>query len=652
MDSSALRATLQQLASNHRWTWVPSCRQLLASLPGADEGKHPAQVVGTLDQDQLDALLSDDELIDRVRTEISSLETLLTNAPEPTIAYCSPEFGISGSMPQYAGGLGVLAGDHLKASSDLGIPLVGVGLFYREGVFHQRLQHGQQTETYDIASASDFGAEDTGVVVQVPFPGRQVDVRVWKLQVGGVPLILLDTYVDSNRPKDRDITDGLYIGTRQHRLDQEMILGVGGARALEALGMDIAVHHLNEGHAGFIVLELIDRIIEAGDLAAARDAVRPGLVFTTHTPVPAGIDRFKRETITPYLSVWAEAWGIEVNELWDLGKDAKHPDHFNMAALCLRSASDANGVSQLHGEVSRRLFSGVGIGNEIGSITNGVHARTWTADHVQDVFDEVLGDGWGEGRGEAWQRAVSIDDERISALRREGSANLAELVAQRTEEKLDPDSLVFGFARRFAPYKRASLLFRDLDRLTGLLADDDMPIHIVMAGKAHPSDDHGKALVAEVVEFGASKGASSRFTFIPDYDMNVAHAMVQGSDVWLNNPIRPREASGTSGEKAVLNGCLNCSILDGWWAEMYEPGTGWAVEASMSEDDDRRDDEDAAAMLDAITEIRTEYHTNRPAFNDRIRKAWLTIGPKVAASRMLRDYRDSVYAPALARSRR
>jgi starch phosphorylase len=608
-------------------------------------------VVADLNRDQLDKLLSDDELIDRVRSEISSLETLLSDAPEPTIAYCSPEFGISGSMPQYAGGLGVLAGDHLKASSDLGIPMVGVGLFYREGVFHQHLEDGRQTESYQIASPSDFGAENTGVVVQVPFPGRQVDVGVWKLEVGRVPLILLDTHVDSNAPKDRDITNGLYIGSRQHRLDQEMILGVGGARALEALGMDIAVHHLNEGHAGFIVLELVDRAIENGDLAAAMDKVRPGLVFTTHTPVPAGIDRFRRSTINPYLSRWADAWGISLDELWELGRDG-HSDQFNMAAFCLRSASDANGVSQLHGEVSRGLFAGVGIGDEIGSITNGVHARTWTADHFQDAFDELLGDGWDEGRAEAWQRAVAIDDEQLASLRREGSANLADLVARRTGETLDPDSLVFGFARRFAPYKRATLLFRDLDRLSGLLADDEMPIHIVMAGKAHPSDDLGKALVAEVVEFGASREANSRFTFIPDYDMNVAHAMVQGSDVWLNNPIRPREASGTSGEKAVLNGCLNCSILDGWWAEMYEPGTGWAVGASTSDDDDRRDTEDAAAMLDAITEIRTEYHENRPAFNDRIRKAWLTMGPKVSASRMLREYRDSVYTPALARSRR
>lgn len=614
------------------------------------EAAHPAQVVRRLDQSDLDHLLSDDEFVERVQRELTALDEATLGATNPTIAYLSPEFGVSGLVPQYAGGLGILAGDHLKTASDLGIPLAGVGLFYRDGVFRQSIEGAVQSEVYHTIPAPDFGAHDTGVVVQVPFPGRAIDVRVWRMDVGSVPLVLLDTDLDSNSVADRQITDRLYAGSRQHRIDQEMVLGIGGARALKALGWDVSVHHLNEGHAGFIVLELIDRVIGNGDLARALEEVRSGLVFTTHTPVPAGIDRFERAALEPYLATWAEAWDVEATEIWALGHDEQHPGQFNMAALCLRSASGANGVSKLHGEVSRRIFGGIGIGDRIGSITNGVHARTWTAPHIQEVFDDQLGPGWADGDSDAWSHADNIEETRLEQLRRQASVNLSRLVSHRTTHLLDPDALVLGFARRFAPYKRATLLLHDRERIASLLANDEKPIHIVVAGKAHPADEPGKALVREVIEFGSSEAARGRFTFIPDYDMIVAHAMVQGSDVWLNNPIRPREASGTSGEKAVLNGCLNCSILDGWWAEMYEPEAGWAVEASSLRDPAERDADEATAMLDAIAKIRDEYYGARPVFNGRIRHAWKAIGPKVTAARMLREYQERVYTPALHRT--
>ena len=651
MDSPALREALHRLAANHRWTWVSSCRDLLFSLPSAHPDRHPVRSVSDLEAGQLDALLADTDFSDRVAAEIADLNRAMADPLTPTIAYCSPEFGIDALVPQYSGGLGVLAGDHLKASSDQGIPLVGVGLFYRHGYFDQGITDGRQSETYPTVDPAEVGAIDTGVVVRVPLPEREVAARVWRLDVGRVPLLLLDTEIEDNREEDRAIGDCLYGGDRGHRLDQEMILGVGGARALAALGWDVRVHHLNEGHAGFIVFELIDRGIEDGDLGAAVELIRPGLVFTTHTPVPAGIDRFHRDLILPYLEPWADRWGVSVDEIWAIGQDPEDEALFNMAALTLRLASHANGVSRLHGEVSRSLFSGVGIGESIASITNGVHARTWVGPDIQATFDQVLGPAWSGGDVEMWDRVGEIDDDRIARVRAAANRRLADLVSTTMGAPLDPDSLVVGFARRFAPYKRATLLLRDPDRLHRLLADQTRPVHFVFAGKAHPEDELGKALVAEVVGYSVSESAQQRFTFLPGYDMNIARTLVQGCDIWLNNPIRPREASGTSGEKAVLNGGLNCSILDGWWAEMYDGANGWAIPASDEDDPDARDAAEAASTFDTLASILDMYHTDRPVFHDRIRHSWRTLGPRVTAARMIRDYESEVYAPALQRAR-
>ena len=605
------------------------------------------QVVRGLTPEQLDDLLGNDQLIERLRHETQILDAVLDGVPDPRIAYCSPEFGLTGVIPQYAGGLGILAGDHLKTASDLEIPLAGVGLFYRYGVFRQKIEGDTQVETYEAAEPGNYGAHDTGVTVIVPFPGRDVHVKVWRLDVGRVPLILLDTDVEANSEHDRNITDRLYIGFTDHRVDQEMVLGVGGARAVQELGWPIEVHHLNEGHAGFITLELIDRALDGEDLGSAIAKVRDGLVFTTHTPVPAGIDRFDHDLITPYLETWANSWGVPVETLLELGHDPEHPGKFNMAALCLRSAGSANGVSELHGEVSRKLFSGVGLGDQIGHVTNGVHARTWTADHVQELFDDVLGEGWADGDPAAWDRVGNIPVERLESGRRLSSVTLSKLVEETTGAQLDPDALIVGFARRFAPYKRATLFMRERERLTRLLASDERPIHFVFAGKAHPSDDLGKALVSQVVSFSQSEEANGRLTFIPDYNVRIAHAMVQGCDVWLNNPIRPREASGTSGEKAVLNGGLNCSILDGWWAEMFDGQNGWAIEASEQAEPELRDDEEAASVLDTLESVVEEYHTARFVFNGRIRHAWQVLGPRVTAARMLRDYMNDYYRPIM-----
>jgi len=643
LSPETLGDDLRRLAANYQWTWAPSCRRLLQSLPTAAPGAHPAGAVALLKQAQLEQLAADPSFVARVADETGALEALLEGTPPPRIAYCSPEFGLSATFPQYAGGLGVLGGDHLKSASDLGLPLAGVGLFYGEGVFRQVIVDGGQSETYRESNPPLVGATDTGVTVQVPMPGRDVAARVWRLDVGRVPLALLDTDVDANTEEDRRITDRLYAGQRQHRLEQEMVLGVGGARALAALGWEVELHHLNEGHAGFIVLELLDRALAGSSWDDALAELRRGLVFTTHTPVPAGIDRFDADLIGPYLDIWSQRWGFPTEQLWGLGVDPEEPDKFNMAALCLRTSRSANGVSELHGDVSRKLFAGIGVGDEIGFVTNGVHARTWTGDHLQELFDDTLGQAWAAGDHAAWQRVSAIDDQRLVEARKQSSRLLADLVEAQTGDTLDPNALIVGFARRFAPYKRATLLLSRPELLGELLADERRPVHFVFAGKAHPLDDAGKSLVAEVIEAASSEVANGRITFVPDYDMDVAHAMVQGADVWLNNPIRPREASGTSGEKAVLNGALNCSILDGWWAEMYDGENGWEIPASSAHDPEVKNLEEATAMLETIAMIASEYHTAEHVFSGRIRHAWMTLGPRVTSARMLRDYQERVY---------
>ena len=644
MHLETIRSDLLRVASNYRWTWSQTTRDLLGRLPGAAPGVHPARVVSDLDDEALTEMAGDDDLMRALQEETAILGSLLEGAPAPTIAYCSPEFGLTALFPQYAGGLGVLAGDHLKSSSDLGLPLAGVGLFYREGVFRQLIVDGEQHEEYRPVDPPTVGASDTGIIVEIPFPHRVVKARVWRMDVGRVPLLLLDTDVEGNSEEDRRITDRLYAGSREHRLDQEMILGVGGARALAAMGWDIEVHHLNEGHAGFIVLELIDRLIGEVGLERALKTQRESLVFTTHTPVPAGIDRFARDTVLPYLEIWADRWSVPVDSIWEMGLDGD-PDMFNMAALCLKSSRAANGVSRLHGEVSRQLFAGVGIGDDISHVTNGVHARTWTGRHIQTMFDDVLGPAWADGEPEAWGAVTAIDDTRLREARSQSSRVLAQLVAERTGDDVDPDALIIGFARRFAPYKRATLFLRRPDLLAGLLGDVSRPIHFVFAGKAHPLDATGKGLVADLIRAGTSPEIAGRLTFIPDYEMDVSLAMVQGADVWLNNPIRPREASGTSGEKAVLNGALNCSILDGWWAEMFDGHNGWEIEPSESEDPGSRDHEEATTMLTTIGEIAAEYHDSPSLFLGRIRHAWESLGPRVTSARMVRDYRDGIYYP-------
>ncbi len=659
MDPSTIRKQLLALATSHIWTWDHDLLELLdhkrAETSDPTSPPHPVVTVTGLDDDDLDALASDAEFVGRLADQWQRAEDYLADrVNDPSVAYFSPEFGISERIPQYSGGLGILAGDHLKASSDLTVPLCAVGLFYREGFFRQGLTDGRQTERYETYEPEDLGAVDSGLTVTVPMTDHDVTARVWTVDVGRIRLILLDTDVETNTKHDRKITDRLYSGDRRHRLEQEMILGVGGARAVAALGLHPPLYHLNEGHAGFLILELIDReVADGATLTEALERIEPHLLFTTHTPVPAGIDRFAHSLINAYLAPWAERWSVKVADIAALGHDPEGADdEFNMALFCLRAAAKANGVSKLHGQVSRDLFSQVDKGAAIGSVTNGVHARTWIAPRIGEAFDEVGGPAWADGDPAAWERIAAMDATAIRNLRRRGGEILSQMVQERTGTTFDPEVLTVGFARRFATYKRADLLLRHRKQLAALLADESTPIQFVFAGKAHPADEPGKALLAHIVSFAKTKAANNRFVFVSDYDIAVAQAMYAGCDVWLNNPVRPREASGTSGEKAALNGSLNCSISDGWWDEMATDMNGWTIPASDHEDTNARDAEESKSALDIIaTEIVPAYWAGGEPWGDpwieRIRACWATLGPQVTAARMLVDYRDRLYRPML-----
>ncbi len=650
-----LESTLLQIAGNYAWTWDISARELFRRIPAmnGEASLHPAERVKLLDEDDWAGLVADPEFNELARLAHSHIPHPLHLSDDETIAYFSPEFGISEMLPQYSGGLGVLAGDHLKAASDLRMPLLGVGLFYRDGFFRQALEHGQQRERYEHNNPRFLGLTATPARVELEMAGRVVISRVWQANVGTTRLFLLDTDLEVNDEMGRRVSDRLYGGDREHRMRQEILMGIGGVRAVRQLGYEPARFHLNEGHAGFLALELLAEEVAAGlTLNQAVSAVRDRIVFTTHTPVPAGIDRFAPDLMRHYLGGWAEQAGIDMNELLELGILPGSDDHFNMAAFCIRVAGRCNGVSRLHGEVSRHMFAEVPGGKEITSVTNGVHARTWVTPQLQRLFDEKMETTeWHLPDRSTWQLVDNISDDEIREAFRVGKNRLVEMADRQlgAPTRLDPGILTIGFARRFATYKRADLLIRDRERLLSLINDPERPVQFVFAGKAHPADDPGKQVLANVVAFAEDPASNGRFIFIPGYDMGVSRAMFAGSDVWLNNPIRPREASGTSGQKAALNGVLNCSILDGWWDECFDGENGWAIESSGAEDPAERDLAEAKSLYDVLAnEIIPLYYGDgsvAPSHQwlDKVRHNWKTLGPFVSASRMVREYAERIY---------
>ena len=702
-------AALDELASNLRWSWHPPTQDLFAELDPArwKTGRQdPVALLGALSSDQLTELAGDTGFVARVDALAADLRTYLeqprwyqTYAQEQAaagvpraIAYFSAEFGITAVLPQYSGGLGILAGDHLKAASDLGAPVVGVGLFYKTGYFKQSLsREGWQHEDYPIldpdglplALLREVDGTPCDVVVALP-GGRQLVAHVWKAQVGRVPLLLLDSDVEANDEAARGITDRLYGGSGEHRLQQEMLLGIGGVRALRLWSRLTGaptpdVYHANEGHAGLMGIERIRELVEAEAMsfAEALEAVRAATVFTTHTPVPAGIDRFGTDQIRTHFGGDNAMAEVPVEQLIALGAEdypGGEAGVFNMAVMGLRLGQRANAVSQLHGEVSRNMFDGLWPGFDdrevpISSITNGVHAPTWVDRRMFELAGRHTGDAIDESV--AWDDVAQVPVDAIWAVRRQMREQLV-LEARRrlrsswlkrgvsraelgwVDSVLDPDVLTIGFARRVPTYKRLTLMLREPDRLTAMLLDPDRPVQLIIAGKSHPADDKGKSLIQQIVRFADDPAVRHRIIFLPNYDIAMAQYLYPGCDVWLNNPLRPFEACGTSGMKSALNGGLNLSILDGWWDEWFDGQNGWAIPtADGVEDPDRRDDIEAAALYDLI------QGQVAPRFYDRdeqtgLPSRWLemvshtlrTLGPKVLASRMVKDYIEQLYTPA------
>ena len=701
-------AALGALAGNLRWCWHSDTQELFASIdPDLWERvrRDPVSLLGAVSRETLDALAVDDAFVARVNACASELNAYLTGdrwfqglgADRPSaIAYFSPEYGITQAMPQYSGGLGILAGDHLKAASDLGVPIIGVGLFYRSGYFRQALSaEGWQTETYPVLDPDGLPlsllreADGTPVRIEVQLPNGLVVARVRKAQVGRVPLLMLDTDVEENSPVMRDVTDRLYGGGTDHRLRQEILLGIGGVRAIRAFcrltGHERPeVFHTNEGHAGFLGVERIRELIGDSGItfASALEAVRAGTIFTTHTPVPAGIDRFPLDLIRQAFSGPGEMRGVVVDDVLALGAETFQggdPGVFNMAVMGLRLAQRANGVSKLHGQVSREMFSGLWPGFDveevpITSITNGVHAPTWVAPaearHIPSSHDESALDA-----SDAWARLAALPDAELWTMKRAMRERLVIEARRRLRESwrlrgagdvelawignvLDPDVLTIGFARRVPSYKRLTLMLRDPRRLTALLTDKRRPVQIVVAGKAHPADDGGKRLIKDLIEFSDEAKVRNRIAFLPNYDIGMAQVLYPGCDVWLNNPLRPLEACGTSGMKAALNGALNLSIRDGWWDEWFDGDNGWAIPtADGVTDPDRRDDLEAAALYDLIEDHVAARFYDRPKggvptrWMEMVRHTLATLSPKVLASRMVKDYVTKLYQPATTSSR-
>jgi len=693
---------LVRIAMNLAWTWDHEAIDLFRRLDPKQLlwercYASPIKMLGLVSQERLVELTTDEGFLaslDRVSARLTSYLERPTWFDQAypkhglCVAYFCAEFGIVEGLRLYSGGLGILAGDHLKSASDLGIPLVAVGLMYRRGYFRQYLNaDGWQQEQYPEADyynlpiALERRSDGVPVTVEVEFPGRKVQAQVWRAQVGRVPLYLLDTDLEANGPEDRAITGYLYGGDRDMRIRQEILLGVGGIRALDTLGIEPTVCHLNEGHSAFLTLERIRRLIVRHKVgfAAAREVVAASNVFTTHTPVPAGIDVFTPDLMDRYFGPYYRQLGLSPDAFVGLGRQnpADGNEPFSMAVLAIRLSGATNGVSALHGRVSRRMWSGLWPGVPVDdlpitSITNGVHVRGWLSHDMAGLFDSYLGPRWISHPADhsIWDRVEQIPDaelwrtherrrERLVAFaRRRLRMQLEQRGAppaerEQAEEVLDPKALTIGFARRFATYKRATLLFRDSERLARILGDPQRPVQIIYAGKAHPADQEGKDFIRQVVHFARRPEFRQRIVFLEDYDIKVGRYLYQGVDVWLNTPRRPLEASGTSGMKATVNGAINISVLDGWWDEAYDGTNGWAVGRGEEYDDPGYHDQVESQAIYQMLEnevVPMFYTRGRDGLPRewvrRMKNAMRTVCPIYSASRMVKEYTERLYLPA------
>ena len=698
---------LRNIAYNLRWTWSHASIDLFRRLDRDlwdSSGHNPVLMLGTIEQEKLEAVSRDDAFLAHLDHVSNLFESYLRSesswfqrfcrdkVDKPLIAYFSAEFGLTECLSIFAGGLGILAGDHLKSASDLGIPLVGVGLLYQQGYFRQYVnQAGWQQESYvdndfhNLPITPVCQPDGKPLILRVEFPGRSVSAQIWRAQVGRIPLYLLDSNIAANATEDRDITDQLYGGDREMRIKQEILLGIGGYRALKALGLEPSVYHMNEGHSAFLALERIRHLMESQHLtfAQARTSASPSLVFTTHTPVEAGQDYFSPDQMDRYFGVYSQNLSLSMSDFLALGRPPwDTQSDFCMTVLALRLSSHCNGVSKLHGDVSRRMWQRLwpevpADEIPIQHITNGVHFRSWISEEMNQLYDRYLGPHWREepADNEVWGRVSSIPAEELwrTHERRRGRLvvwarnwvrkqrlrrGAPESEIEAADEVLDPVALTIGFARRFATYKRATLVVRDLPRLQRILSDSSRPVQLIFAGKAHPRDDAGKELIRQIADLTRRPDLGRHLVFLEDYDMSVARYLVQGVDVWLNTPLRPNEASGTSGMKAAVNGALNMSILDGWWDEIWRSQKqptriGWAIgKGEPYQDPKYQEQVEAEALYDLLERdiIPTFYDRG----SDGVPRKWIeymkssigTVCPFVNTHRMVKDYACNVYLKA------
>ncbi|MCC6603200.1 MAG: alpha-glucan family phosphorylase [Anaerolineae bacterium] len=692
---------ITELAYNLWWSWTPEARGLFRRLdyPLWRKTLHnPVQMLQEISPTKLQEAAQDSTFIRQYNKVMMLFDEMLKNRgtwfhqtyPElsdKTIAYFSFEFGLHSSLPIYSGGLGILSGDHAKEASDLGLPFVGVGFMYPQGYFRQRLpSHGWQEAVYhqlDISQAPVLpmlNGNGHEMRITVNLAGRPVHARVWHVRVGRIPLFLLDTDVDENEPWDRELSARLYAGDSETRIRQEIMLGIGGVRALRALGINPAAWHMNEGHSAFLTLECIREQVKQGkSFDEATEIIKKQSIFTTHTPVPAGHDAFGFHLVEQYFNGFWDELGISRERFLRLGgHEEEWGMAFNMTVLALNLSGQSNGVSKLHGAVSRQMWQEVWPGKSadevpISSITNGVHVPTWVAGEMDNIFDKYLGPGWLDEQDTQaiWQRLAEVPDSEMWEVHLLLKRKLMSFLRERARRRwvnggsdptqvltsgtlLDPEALTIGFARRFATYKRATLIFRDLQRLQNILLDTHRPVQIVFAGKAHPADEPGKSLIQHIYNLAKHNQVGGRIAFIEDYDMHMARYLTQGVDVWLNNPRRPREASGTSGMKAAINGIPNMSILDGWWMEGYNGANGWAIGDDRElGNQDIQDEFDANSMYQLLEEELVPLYYDRD--RDGIPRGWVEImresirscAPMFGTRRMIKEYTTNLYVKAM-----
>ncbi len=697
---------LIELAYNLRWSWdhdsINLFRRLDRELWETTE-HNPVRLLGMIPQEKLEDAAENDAFLAHLDRVCKNFDHYLTthntwfrkhygDFDKPYIAYFSAEFGLTESVRNYSGGLGVLSGDHLKSASDLDIPLVGVGILYQEGYFQQYLgADGFQLEEYPTNDFPNLPIErvldknGSPLKIKVPMPGREMTVRVWRIQVGRIKLFLLDSNLPENVEEDRDLTDRLYGGDRRTRIRQEVLMGIGGLRALEAMDLRPVVCHMNEGHSAFLSLERIMTLMREENLTfeEALHISSAGNVFTTHTPVAAGLERFGFDLIDEHFTALYRQLGLSRDQFINLGRENMGGyDLFSMPVLALKTSSATNAVSRLHGEVSREMWQWMfpRIPRQeipVGSVTNGIHVGTWVSQEMAQLFDRYLDPGWRERpeNPEVWENVERIPDgelwrsherrrERLVAFARKRlrqqlvRRGVSQVEIAAADQVLNPDALTIGFARRFATYKRATLLFRDIERLVSILNDSDRPVQLIFAGKAHPHDIPGKQLIKDIITTARRPELRDKIVFLENYDMTIARYLVQGVDVWLNTPRRPKEASGTSGMKVIYNGGLNASILDGWWAEGYDHTLGWAVgsgEEYPEAEWEMQDKIESQALYDLLERdiIPTFYergHDNLPtAWIRKMKNSLEVLSPVFNTHRMLREYTEQYYVPAYQR---